>query len=69
MDSLIVHFGVVYDPETRLSIVDYVTEGHDFEDCCAKVEDFNRFVRDINGMVCYLDNHSKVLGNENHLRN
>ncbi|XP_048510723.1 dynein axonemal heavy chain 7 isoform X3 [Athalia rosae] len=51
VDSLVCHFRVVYDPETRAGIVDYVAEGHDFEDSCTKVDDFNRFVRDINGMV------------------
>ena len=44
-------FGVVYDVKTHDDIVAYVAEEHSFEECLAKLEDFHRFIREINGMV------------------
>lgn len=51
VEGLVQRFRIVYDPATRSEVIDYVAEDHDFEDCCEKVEDFNRIVREINGMV------------------
>nr|XP_012154186.1 PREDICTED: dynein heavy chain 12, axonemal isoform X1 [Megachile rotundata] len=43
-------FNVVFDPETRENIIAYVSTGHSFQECLAKVEGFNRFIQEINGM-------------------
>ncbi|KAK2581073.1 hypothetical protein KPH14_006115 [Odynerus spinipes] len=43
-------FGVVYDVATRENVIAYVAEKHTFEECVDRVEDFNCFVRDINGL-------------------
>ncbi|XP_076670809.1 dynein axonemal heavy chain 12-like, partial [Andrena cerasifolii] len=44
-------FQMVFDPEARSNIVAYVSTGRSFRECASKVEDFNRFVREINGML------------------
>ncbi|XP_076756861.1 dynein heavy chain at 62B [Xylocopa sonorina] len=43
-------FRVVFDPEMRKKIVSYVSTGRTFQECVSKVEDFNEFIREINGM-------------------
>nr|XP_034175500.1 dynein heavy chain 12, axonemal isoform X3 [Osmia lignaria] len=52
VDELREKFKVVFDPGTHKNITTYtVGTGHTFQECVAKVEDFNRFIRDINGML------------------
>lgn len=51
VDELRDKFKVVFDPGTHKNIAAYVSTGRTFQECVAKVEDFNRFIRDINGMV------------------
>lgn len=46
-------FQIVFDPETHKNIVAYVKTGRTFQECVSKVEDFNQFIREINGMVHY----------------
>ncbi|KAG7205245.1 hypothetical protein KM043_018325 [Ampulex compressa] len=55
-------FGLVYHPDTHRDIVAYVTEGHTFQECIDSVEDFNRYIREINGMP---DNEYFVTGKLN----
>lgn len=44
-------FNVAYDIKTRQNVIAYVAEGHTFEECIERVEDFNHLVREINGLV------------------
>lgn len=44
-------FQMVSDPEARSNIAAYISTGHSFQEYVSKVEDFNRSVREINGMV------------------
>ncbi|XP_046823509.1 dynein axonemal heavy chain 7-like [Vespa crabro] len=43
-------FNVAYDIKTRQKVIAYVAEGHTFEECIERVEDFNCLVREINGL-------------------
>lgn len=49
-------FQIISDPETRKSIAIYVSTGRTFQECVSKVEDYNEFIREINGMVNGEDN-------------
>lgn len=61
LDGLHAQFGVVYDVRTHDDVVAYVTEEHNFEDCLGRLEDFNRFIREINGMVNLLHDERDML--------
>ncbi|XP_017762251.1 PREDICTED: dynein heavy chain 12, axonemal-like [Eufriesea mexicana] len=50
VEKLYNKFKVVFDPETYRNIATYVTTGHSFQESVFKVEDFNQFIREINGM-------------------
>ncbi|XP_043503405.1 dynein axonemal heavy chain 12-like [Polistes fuscatus] len=50
IEQLREQFGLAYDIKTRRKIIAYVAEGHTFEECVERVEDFNRLVREINGL-------------------
>lgn len=53
VEELYNKFQIVFDPETHRNIATYVTAGHSFQESVSKVEDFNKFIREINGMVNY----------------
>lgn len=46
-------FEVVFGAQMHSDIVAYVSTGRSFQECAMKVEDFNRFIGEINGMVNY----------------
>ncbi|CAK9798694.1 Dynein axonemal heavy chain 7 [Anthophora quadrimaculata] len=50
VEKLYEKFNVVFDPETHTNITAYISTGHSFQECVSKVEDFNQFIREINGM-------------------
>ncbi|KOC62554.1 Dynein heavy chain 7, axonemal [Habropoda laboriosa] len=50
VEKLYEKFKVVFDPETHSNITAYLSTGHSFQECVTKVEDFNEFIREINGM-------------------
>lgn len=50
-DKLERHFKIVYDKDTKKNLEIFIAENKNSRDCEAKVELFNSFIRDINGMT------------------
>lgn len=51
MEELRLRYGAVYGLEVRRDTAAYARKERSLEECVAQVEDFNRLVREINGMV------------------
>lgn len=44
-------YGIVYNPNTHEAVKQFVAQGHNFDECVARLEEFSQFFLEFHGMV------------------